>query len=496
LAYVLKPDRPHDWPGRPRYFHPSLSGERPKYSSDDIVRFEPRILRRDIKRFNVAANSQQAVWVIVQVPVDAKPGKYQGVVEVCCGNETRKIPLTLAVYAFTLSSVPHTRTLTSWRPHPKKAYEGKTQYYPQDEADKVARFVIRYRWSPGRLYQKWQMVPPPTAETIRRWTDWGGRDVNLVCVANTHHDVTTDPETGLRIMKRQSERRIFNHLDKVVPSIREAGLLGNCYIYGFDERSRRAADYINRFFSRVKERYHGIRTAIATNQWTALDAPQVRTVDMWFYSYRSPTRELRELHHDRREEIGYYNPTRETLVPARVQFWALYKDGLDGVLYHYLNFHMAFWSVYEQPFPLIEKVDLSTMHFLDDGPTSTTILETWPDGLEDVDYLHVLDEQVRRVSKLAERRQLGEAVTKLLAQAKYYDSVPDSVTLGIFEQARTGRRYHGMWNVLGRQECSSIEASLIARQHTDSMAHIMYVRSRIAGLIEKLSEIETADDIK
>ena len=47
-----------------------------------------------------------------------------------------------------------------------------------------------------------------------------------------------------------------------------------------------------------------------------------------------------------------------------------------------------------------------------------------------------------------------------------------------------------LWPVLGKEETYVLQTELLARLETNSMAHLMYVRRRIAELIEKLSDIE------
>ena len=150
--------------------------------------------------------------------------------------------------------------------------------------------------------------------------------------------------------------------------------------------------------------------------------------------------------------------------------------------------------VADEPFPLIDKEDWGPMHHLPDGPASTTILEMWREGFDDVDYLHLLRAQIERVRGLGAEHIGSQEVQALLSQADYYGSVPDSVTAGMLAEADVIRRYHRpLWELLGRAETDALQAEMLARLRTDSMAHIMYVRGRIAGLIETLSAIVVDD---
>ena len=111
------------------------------------------------------------------------------------------------------------------------------------------------------------------------------------------------------------------------------------------------------------------------------------------------------------------------------------------------------------------------MQYLADGPTSTTILEMWREGLEDADYLALLREQLDRVKAATKGKDTSKELRRLIARAQHYGSVPDSVTRGKFAEARIYQTYRPLWDVLGHKECRRIEAALVVKSSADSMAH-------------------------
>ena len=467
----------------------------------DTSAYEARILRRDVRTFDVPAGCQQSVWVNVEVPADAEAGLYRGELVVRSGETTKRIPVELKVYRFALPEIPSMPGYTKWSPYSYDPQRSTPPYnYTQEDIDRVARFMIRYRWRVGRIYQKLNdSVPLPDVETVRRWKQWGGRDINLLRVDVSNQgkgQLTTDPKTGKLVFNESHLTHLWELLDGRVRRIKQAGLMDVCYLYGFDELPRQQVSVISDTFGRIKQRYGDVKTmAVGAHPWTALDEPELRNVDVMGYTTRLLRPELRDLHHSRGEQIIWYNISRVALVPARVQFWATYKDKLDGVLFHNMGWGGTVKRVAHEKFPVIDKADRAPMHYLPDGPASTTILEMWREGLEDVDYLDLLGQERARVRVLVEGKEIPKQVKKLLNQAEYYGTVPDSITQGKMAEARIYQTYYPMRSTLGRTECDSIEAVLIAKQQTDSMAHVMYVRNRIAELIEKLSAIEAPRDL-
>jgi len=456
-------------------------------------KYEPRILRRDITRFNIDSNSQQAIWGNVYVPPNAKPGDYRGTVSIRCEGTVKQIPVQLTVYSFTLPEVPSMPAYTHWSPYSYDPAKNQPPYhYTQDDVDKVAKFIIRYRWRVGRIYQnKPDSTPLPTVKTVKRWKRWGGRDINLLRIDfKNKSQLAKDPNTGKWVFNKEWMDRVWKLLDHRIDAIKKAGLLDACCLYGFDERPLSEVNVISDTFGRIKKRYGNIKTIAVSCEWNALDAPELKNVDVMGYITYLLCPELVELHHRRGEKIIWYNISRVSLVPARVQFWATYKDHFDGVLFYNMRADAKILQMNEKDFPLIDKEDMAPMQYLPDGPTSTTILEMWREGLEDADYLNLLAQEIKRVKNLTRGRKMSDEVKKLLALAEYYSSVPDTITFGKCAEARISRACRSRRKLLGRKAYFQIEASLLERLSTQSMKHIMYVRSRIAELIIRLGKIE------
>jgi hypothetical protein len=67
---------------------------------------DPLVTVRDGK-VALKAGVCESIWLDVHVPVDAKPGKYQGPVEVSAGGKTVQVPVALTVWTFTQPEEKH-----------------------------------------------------------------------------------------------------------------------------------------------------------------------------------------------------------------------------------------------------------------------------------------------------------------------------------------------------------------------------------------------------
>jgi hypothetical protein len=65
--------------------------------------------------FNIQGGKNQAVWVDIYIPRDAKPGQYTGTIRVLENDSlSQAIPVRLVVHAFTLPDTTHQRTFVHW----------------------------------------------------------------------------------------------------------------------------------------------------------------------------------------------------------------------------------------------------------------------------------------------------------------------------------------------------------------------------------------------
>jgi hypothetical protein len=69
-------------------------------------------------RFDIAANTNQSIWIDIYVPRDAAPGVYTGAIEVRVGGDSlKRVPVTLQVMPFALPDQPTAKTMIPLDPY-------------------------------------------------------------------------------------------------------------------------------------------------------------------------------------------------------------------------------------------------------------------------------------------------------------------------------------------------------------------------------------------
>lgn len=94
--------------------------------------------KRSAFPFDVPAGETRAVWVDVLVPMNAKPGMYEGTVEITADGFTASVPVSLEVVDATLPSTPSmVSTWQSWPPHVCRAHTGREDCGGKERAAEI-----------------------------------------------------------------------------------------------------------------------------------------------------------------------------------------------------------------------------------------------------------------------------------------------------------------------------------------------------------------------
>ena len=439
------------------------------------------MLRPDIKVFDVASDIQQPVWVNVYVPEQTPPGEYHGTITISAkGMRSQQVTVKLTVWPFALPKYPAMKSAGAW---PLQIYGDLSA----DQYDAYVRFLIAHRWNPHRLY----MSKPVPYATMKRWNEWGGTFFNLFWL--NHKYRRGQYEKGEDGQLRPTQRAldgVFQKLDPVINRIKQDDpeFLQHCVLYGFDEPGPGEMPLLENWFRILKERYGPeLKTYFATHRtyyremWEAYGISEY--IDTWALMPGFMTYEELDRLHKAGKEILVYNirASYMDLVVTRLQFWAYFKDRIDGVL-HY-NPHYSSEGIgstrMQGPweatlFPTEKKRTDGGIWRLFPGEgtprMSTTIFEYWREGLEDVDYLYLLRDLRDRLAAVADDD--NPAHTRLLRQADRMLNVPENLTEGVLE---------------GRARASGDIIRAI-RGSTNDMHVILQARREVAALIVAIQE--------
>ena len=455
----------------------------------DEERWLATMLRPDIGRFDVAGDIQQPVWVNVRVPEGTTPGEYRGSLSIKAEElRPREIEIALTVWPFTLPQTPSLKAFGS------SSFAG-------EYVDDYVRFLTAHRWNPHRLYMgRGGPFPDPSYENFKRWREWGGTNFNLFWANHNYKErgrfVERDAEGRLTGASDWAKKRVFSALDPILNPIieKDPGFLRHFTVYGFDEPVAGHLPVLEDLFGAVKERYgDALQTYFATHSPLWDEYGLIENIDIWAVTPDVLTPEAKDRLQRAGREIIIYNIYASHLDPvgSRVQFWSVFKDGLDGVL-HYNPGTAAGegtgrsagpWTPSLFPdekrsdgglhrsFPGEKREGASAFGWrYGEGTMSTVAFEYWREGMEDVEYLYLLRELRDR---LVEADTGEPAHRRLIEQADRIIEVPETVTAGAIGE--------------GVEVEGEIVRSLSGT--TDDMSLIRNVRRQAAALIMRIQEV-------
>ena len=427
------------------------------------------MLRPDVRSFPVKKGSFQPVWINVHVPPDTKAGTYAGNVTIHAdGKKSESLNLTLDVWPFSLPKY--------------SALPTAANFSPADTNPATAEAIIARRWNPFQMY-RWDRPADPAV--LKQWKEQGALLNNLLQISRFSAKYEAGPD-GKPIVANKD--LFYRKLDPVVGEIQKnhPDLWPNVLLYGFDEPSVEQAIAMVDFYGDLKKRYGGIRTMFADlyGMWELL--PELpANVDDWAVSREILTPEARDLIQKAGMKVWWYNAysNPEDPVGARIQYWSTFKDKLDGIVYYNLdaggggmrNHGKNPWEA--TLWPSKERFDGGMMRLGPNGePVPSVTFENWREGMEDIEYLHLLKNRRQKLLK-----HVGGNPTQhqhsLLKKSQQLLEVPDSLTTGL----------------LGDRGQDIDELVVAMSGHTKNMDDILQARAEIARLIVEIdSELTRA----
>jgi len=401
-------------------------------------------LRPDIKTFDLPVGVQQAVWVNVYVPLGTPPGEYRGVATIAPSNaKPQEVEIKLAVRSFTLPERPSLLSAGSFNP-PSVNDTVELAY---------VKLMTQHRWCAHRIYQ-WPVPPPP--ETIRKWVEMGVPLINLLRLSRMHGQYERDEQGNIISYRKDIRENYLNRLREPVRQLKEAGLFEYCYVYGFDEPTAAMVPALEDMFGAVKEEF-GLRTMFTIYLPIWREHPRISNVDYYCVTPQWLTPELIAQIRQSGSQVWWYNISGGDW--ARSQFWSTYKSGLEGVLHYSLT---AKSTIREIPFPVDDSNEWGYIrHNNRAGPISTWDFEQWREGLEDYEYLKLLEQVVAEV----EASPATEQLKWRLVRARELLAVPDTIARPIIHYWKTPPNHEEL--LAARDEIAELIAELTAALASD-----------------------------
>ncbi|MGC9316435.1 MAG: glycoside hydrolase domain-containing protein [Armatimonadota bacterium] len=377
--------------GRPGYYQATYEG----WHADVLLPHDEPL--------TVPAGDFQGFWVTVHAPRDQRPGVYRGAVTVSARNAPPvELPLTVTVREFDLPRRPSMQTALSFNDGAVDAVYGG---HDLQRIRRFHRFLLDYWIEPTDIYRK----TPPDLDYMEMLGEqyWPTR-FNIMQISRW--PLTLSPEE-----RKPHVDFLLDSVRRVVPELRERGLMERAYIYGYDEA--RVCDEMLEVLKPLQEEFPDLEIITTAHDPSygadtilgdyvdsfvpaqmrydhrAAEAARARGHDVWWYFY-----------------VGQQHPfinwfLQYPLIEVRVLFGPMAaKYRPDGILYWTINAWTS--GGIEEPlsggplFPQIApgfKGDHGEGILLypgADGPLASMRLENVRDGLEDYEYYLLLERLV------------------------------------------------------------------------------------------------------
>ncbi|MFH1738035.1 MAG: glycoside hydrolase domain-containing protein [bacterium] len=411
------------------------------------------------------ANRVALLWVTIQVPYDAHPGHYTGSVTVTVSGLPVALPVALDVWNFEIPVKRHLQ-VTMWFNDTAMSRAHGVERFSKE----YWRFLAAYAADIADHRQNAFLVPLDLIQLknegggkiscnfdhfdryIQTFLDAGPMDlIELGHLAHFGQDGWTGSDIAWRNFNieggetsdEQSRATVIaGFLRELAMHLREQGWLEKSAIHVADEPSvnnlaswkersamvGRLAPGLRRIDAIEAEDFNGFleiwvpKLQVIEPWHEPLQRAKASGAELWFYTCCHP--------------YGVY-PNRfldNTLLQVRLLPWMAARYGLKG----YLHWGLNQWS--EDPYQHAARGELppgdhSIIYPGKDGPIDSIRWEAFRDGLEDFEYLCVLEERLAALKKelgpgaafLSPHQRPEELVRKLVPDAIRYSRSPEDL---------------------------------------------------------------------
>jgi len=386
---------------------------------------------------SVRAGERQPLWFTVTVPPDARPGRYKGQVSVRgVGLDAFRVPLEVRVWDFQLPrpgrlAAPfglYAHALSNW-------YYGTAPYseaMPVEQFAEWCAFMGRYRLTPKNIAREYLGTVRSDGETV---PDLSRLQETLqplasslyapysFCIYRLPSNHSIAGSAWQRDLPR-AEDDFFEH----VQAWEGLGLPSEAYVYGVDEPKPEQYPLLRKIYKRIKKRapIYPIMQTIgdpypkALEEWVDIWCPLTARLEGDFYANRVKAGDRLWTYVCCSPKPPYANFFVDQPATAhRALFWQVKDAGAAGLLYWCVCWWKGLPSSAsgkphfpEVPLDLAEADTYQSFKVNGDGlllypgrdgqPWPSLRLEVIRDGIEDYEYLALLEERTGGASDLVE----------------------------------------------------------------------------------------------
>jgi hypothetical protein len=363
----------------------------------------------------VRAENAQPIWIEIHVPQNAKPGDYNGKLTVTTEAESFEMPVTLHVWNFDVPSERHLSVINWWN-FPGLGFKNIKKYSKEywDLLGRFCTFLVEHRQtdvqtSLNLVQEKADGQQGYSYDTSRleRYAEVafeaGIRQIHLHSVGHRTHSITNPAS---RIKPNESSLRRLAVCEKI---IQRRNWQNRFLVSISDEPFIHHEESYAAMVDRVHKTAPSVRCieAVEAEYLGKLDiyVPKLSHLNLWYPRFEQVQREGGELwFYTCCHPVGRY-PNRfldQSLLKVRVLHWINYLYDMDGYLHWGLN-HFAGDNPYTQE--AISKGlplgDRAIVYPGEKGLLGSLRFSAMRDGLQDFEYLWVLENELSKIKKKA-----------------------------------------------------------------------------------------------
>lgn len=390
---------------------------------DELVRKAPADFPDGLleeKSIALQPEQNQPIYVQWQVPKNAPSGEYRGTVTVRLQNEQIQIPVRLTVYSFTFPERTRLK-VTVWMNDSELAKQHGVEYLSEgfwQLLGRTARLMRQYHhhtWVPwgtnkairgtdGKLRYDFSVLD----RWIQTYLDAGFEFIELQHVGGREHGQWEDRNFvayPLRCENEATGQTEWIPLEEWLPALqehlRQKGWLQRCMIHVADEPIEVNVDSWKQLSERVKRLAPDLRRIDAIHVpnlegYLEVWVPQLNYLEQWLQQYQRAQQQGAELwFYVAWVPQGKY-PNRlidYPLIKTRILHWFNHWTGTTGFLHWGYNF----WG---QPFDeQLAPGDNWIVYPGKDAPRGSLRYEAMREGIEDYEYLCLLEDAAKQVAR-------------------------------------------------------------------------------------------------
>ena len=453
----------------PVFWHPVAYVETgtPRGYTPEYVGWWPDVLMPP-GPFDAAAGERQPLWFKVCVPPDAAPGEYEGQVTVRHRGQSVSVPVEVRVRNFRLPRPGALATAFGLYGHALSGwYHGKKPYQDVMPVETFARwceFMGQYRLTPKNIAN----------EYIQKLEDEQGTRLDLSLLKQTVGALRPKyyAPYSFCVYRLPCPREVREGTTKTDPAIwvaalkqradeyRRLGLPSEAYIYGIDEPAVKAYPFVQNVYRMVREAVPDFPIMQTVNQ--SVPEALVWLVDIWcplsarvdddFYRARKQAGDTLWIYiccGPKPPHANFF--IDEPAIDHRVVFWQARQAGATGFLY----WCVCWWEGLPGPtsdkphfpdVPVVLKDQAGTLLRLgvngdgiliwpgpDMTPYPSLRLEVVRDGIEDYEYLALLERCVEKAKALPQDRRPPQEV---IEKAEELCRVPEEISRSLTDYTK------------------------------------------------------------